>query len=217
MKLTVTTFVSLDGVLQSPGGPEEDPSSEFDAGGWLVPYVDEDFNVTVLGWIEDADAFLLGRKTYQILAGHWPNVTDPADTAAAKLNTLPKYVPTRTLTESELPWHNSHALTGDLAAEVASLKSRPGRTLQVHGSGRLIQSLLRHELVDELRLLTFPVVLGQGQRLFDPGARSAWRLTGVTSTSTGVIAQTYDFAGRPAIGTITTSAEGKEELLTLKD
>jgi dihydrofolate reductase len=212
MKLTVTTFVSLDGVLQSPGGPDEDSSSQFDLGGWLVPYADEDFNTIVMEWFGDADAFLLGRKSYQILSGYWPNITDPADTAAAKLNTLPKYVPTRTLTQ--LDWNNSHPLVGDLAEEVSALKRRPGQALQVHGSGRLIQSLLRHELVDELRLLIFPIVLGKGQRLFEAGAvPAAWTLTSVAPTAAGVVAHTYRYAGKPSIGTIVAGADGREELV----
>ncbi|MEN5074978.1 dihydrofolate reductase family protein [Isoptericola cucumis] len=211
MKLTVTMFQSLDGVLQSPGGPEEDPSQGFDLGGWLVPSVDEGFGEIAGPWFDDADAFLLGRRTYELMAQHWPHVTDPADTAATKLNTLPKYVPTSTLTEAT--WHGTHLLSGDLAAEVRELKSRPGRALQVHGSGRLVQSLLRAELVDELRLMTFPVVLGTGQRLFEGVVPASWRLADVRSTPAGVIGHTYEYAGRPALGSIRVDAEGREELV----
>lgn len=213
MKLTVTTFVSMDGVLQSPGGAEEDPSSDFDLGGWLVPYVDEGFNEIASGWAADADAFLFGRRTYDILASHWPQVTDPDDPMATKLNTLPKHVVTSR--PDGLDWVNSHAVTGDLADAVRALKARDGRTLQVHGSGRLIQGLLRHELVDELRLLTFPVVLGKGHRLFEAGAvPSAWRLADARPTPAGVIAQTYAYAGTPAAGTVAVAEDGSEALLT---
>ncbi|MFJ8039455.1 dihydrofolate reductase family protein [Kitasatospora sp. NPDC096147] len=212
MKLTVTTFVSLDGVLQSPGGPTEDATDGFDLGGWLVPYVDQGFGEIAGPWFDDADAFLLGRRTHQLMAAHWPHVTDPADTAAVKLNSLPKYVPS---TGREVAaWAGTTVLSGDLAAEVRALKELDGRALQVHGSGRLIQSLLAHDLVDELRLLTFPVVLGRGKRLFEPGTvPAAWRLTDVRSTPAGVIGHTYAFAGRPATGGIGIDADGHEELL----
>ncbi|MEV6527319.1 dihydrofolate reductase family protein [Longispora sp. NPDC051575] len=212
MKLTATTFVSLDGVLQGPGGPTEDPTGGFDLGGWLIPYADQGFGRIVVEWFADADAFLLGRKSYQLLSSHWPNVTDPHDPIAAKLNTLPKYVPSSTLTT--LGWANSHLLTGDLVEEVTKLKAQPGQALQVHGSGRLLGTLLATGLVDELRLLTFPVVLGKGQRLFEAGtAPAAWQLTDVQSTAAGVIAHTYTHAGKPALGNIVIGADGQEELV----
>lgn len=211
MRLTATMFVSMDGVLQSPGGPEEDPEGGFDLGGWLVPYVDEGFGAIVGPWFEDADAFLLGRRTYEVMSAHWPNVTDPDDLAATKLNTLPKYVPSSTLTS--LDWHDSHLLTGDLADEVKALKARPGRALQVHGSGALVRSLLELRLVDELRLLTFPVVLGKGRRIFEPGtATAAWRLADVRSTDAGVIGQTYTYVGEAKAGNIVIDADGREQL-----
>ncbi|WP_165977476.1 dihydrofolate reductase family protein [Nonomuraea diastatica] len=207
MKLTVTTFVSLDGVMQSPGGPEEDRSNDFDLGGWLVPYADEDMGAIVGGWFAGADALLLGRRTYDIMAAYWPDVTDPEE---GKINVLPKYVASRS--PRTLTWQNSHLLEGDLATAVTELKSRPGRELQVHGSGRLIESLLRSELVDELRLLTYPVIVGKGQRLFETGTSpAAWRLTDVKSTGNGVIAHTYQYAGKPAIGTFEVGADGKEQ------
>ncbi|MFI9597901.1 dihydrofolate reductase family protein [Nonomuraea sp. NPDC052265] len=206
MKLTVTTFVSLDGVMQGPGGPEEDRSGGFDLGGWLVPYSDEEMGAIIGEWFAKADALLIGRRSYDIMAAYWPGVTDPEE---GKINELPKYVASSSLLSPE--WNNSHLLQGDLAKAVAELKAQPGRELQVHGSGRLIGSLLRAELVDELRLLTSPVVVGKGQRLFDTGtAPASWELTQVRSTSRGVIAQTYRYGGKPALGTFAVGADGKE-------
>jgi dihydrofolate reductase len=194
MRLTLHTFLTLDGVMQAPGGPEEDPDGGFGHGGWSYPYGDQDFGVAVSGWFDQADAFLLGRKTYQIFAGYWPQVTDPSDPVAAKLNTLPKYVASTTLDAAD--WHNSSLLGGDVAAEVAKLKERPGRELQVHGSGQLAQALIEHDLVDEYRLLYFPVHLGSGKKLFRDGApAAALRLLSTTTTGTGVIIATYVPAG----------------------
>ena len=199
MRLTLHTFLTLDGVMQAPGGPDEDPDGHFEHGGWSFPYGDEDFGVAMTGWFEHADAFLLGRRTYQIFAGHWPRVTDPGDPIAAKLNTLPKYVASTTLDGTG--WHNSSLLGGDVAAEVTKLKERPGRELQVHGSGQLAQTLIDHDLVDEYRLLYFPVHLGSGKKLFRDGARAAaLRLRSATTTSTGVIIATYEPDGPPRYG-----------------
>jgi dihydrofolate reductase len=190
MRLTLHTFLTLDGVMQAPGGPDEDPDGGFGHGGWSAPYDDEDFGAAMTGWFDRVDAFLLGRKTYQIFASHWPKVTDPGDPIASKLNTLPKYVASTTL--QDVSWQNSSLLGGDVAAEVAKLKERPGGELQVHGSGQLAQTLIDHDLVDEYRLLTFPVHLGSGTKLFRDGVRpAAVRLTSTSSTSTGVIIATY--------------------------
>jgi len=194
MRLTLHTFLTLDGVLQAPGGPDEDRDSGFEHGGWSFPYGDQDFGVAMSGWFDQADAFLLGRRTYQLFAGHWPKVTDPGDPVASKLNTLPKYVASTTLGAAE--WDNSTLLGGDVAAEVAKLKERPGRELQVHGSGQLARTLIEHDLVDEYRLLYFPVHLGSGKKLFADGARpAALRLLSATTTGTGVIIATYQPAG----------------------
>ena len=213
MRLTVTTFVSLDGVMQAPGGQEEDRSDGFEQGGWLVPYADEDMGQAMVAFFEDADAFLLGRRTYEIFAGFWPNVTDPNDPIASKLNNLPKYVPTRTLNDAS--WSGTALLKGDLAEEVTKLKAQSGRELQVHGSGRLAQALMEHGLVDEYRLLTYPVILGAGRRLFADGAKpTALRPVDHKTTSTGVSIDVYQPVGEPAYGSF---ALDDEERIVARD
>src|SRR5580700_4289794 len=199
MRLTLHTFLTLDGVMQAPGGPDEDPDGRFEHGGWSFPYGDQDFGETMAGWFANVDAFLLGRKTYEIFHGHWPRVTDPDDPIASKLNTLPKYVASTTLASVE--WRNSSLLTGDIATEGAKLKQQPGNELQVHGSGGLAQTLIEHDLIDEYRLLLFPVHLGSGKKLFRDGAKAgALRLTHATTTSTGVIIACYEPAGPAQYG-----------------
>jgi dihydrofolate reductase len=200
VKLTMTTFLSLDGVMQGPGGPEEDRSNGFDQGGWLVPYADQDMGTLVNDWFAAADAFLLGRKTYEIFAAYWPNVTDENDVVATKLNRLPKYVVSNTLDTVE--WNNSTLIRGDAAQEITKLKQRPGRELQVHGSGHLAQTLMAHDLIDEYRLWIYPVVLGDGMRLFRDGSPAALRLVDTKTTSTGVVIHVYEPAGKPTYGSI---------------
>ena len=186
MKLTVHTFLTVDGVLQGPGGPDEDRSGGFDRGGWLVPYADEEFGVIVSSWFDKVDAFLLGRKTYQIFASFWPEITDPDDTVAAKLNSLPKYVPSNTLSSAE--WQNTTVLSGDLADRIGELKARDGGELQVHGSGALARSLYEAGLIDELRLMVFPVCVGTGKRLFADGVPpSGFTLVDSKITAAGVV------------------------------
>ncbi|MGW7254249.1 dihydrofolate reductase family protein [Streptomyces sp. NPDC054834] len=198
-KLVSTVFVTLDGVYQAPGGPQEDPSGGFDQGGWSFPYGDEDFGRFINEVFGRVGAFLLGRRTYEIFASYWPKMTDPADPVATKLNALPKYVPSSTLTSPD--WAGTTVIDGDLAKEVTALKERTDGELQVHGSGALVQSLLRLDLVDTIHLLTFPVVLGAGRRLFPEGAvPTAFRHTGGRVTAAGVSIQSYDFAGRPDYG-----------------
>ncbi|GGV71837.1 deaminase reductase [Streptomyces griseoloalbus] len=199
-KLVVTTFVTLDGVYQAPGGPQEDTRDGFGQGGWSVPYVDEDFGRFVDGVFARVGAFLLGRRTYDIFAGYWPKMTDPADPVAGKLNVLPKYVVSGTLTDPE--WAGTTVIGGDLAKEVTALKERTDGELQVHGSGALAQSLFTLGLVDTLHLLTYPVVLGAGRRLFAEGSLpTAFRHTGGHITAAGVSVQSYDVAGSPEYGT----------------
>ena len=161
MRLTLHTFLTLDGVLQAPGGPGEDDTGGFTHGGWSFPYDDDDFGIAMAGWFEHADAFLLGRKTYEIFAAYWPQAADESDPIANKLNVLPKYVASTTL--ESVDWQNSSLLSGDVASAVAKLKEQPGDELQVHGSGDLAQTLIAHDLVDEYRLLYLsrPPRLGQ--------------------------------------------------------
>lgn len=198
-KLTVTGFVTLDGVHQAPGGPQEDPSGGFEQGGWSVPYGDEDFGRFITEVFDRSGAFLLGRRTYEIFAAYWPKVTDPADPVASRLNCLPKYVASHSLGEPS--WANTTVLRGDLAKEVTAAKERTEGELQVHGSGALVRSLLALDLVDTLHLLIFPVVLGNGRRLFAGGAvPTAFRHTGARTTGAGVAIHSYDVAGRPRYG-----------------
>jgi dihydrofolate reductase len=200
-KLIVTTFVSLDGVMQGPGGPDEDRSGGFDQGGWLVPFADEDMMRVVLDWIAQADGFLLGRKTYEIFAAHWPRVTDPSDAVARALNTLPKYVVSKSLDKVE--WNNSTLIQENVVDEITKLKRRPGRELQVHGSGELTQSLIESDLVDEYRLWFFPVVLGNGKRLFGAGSvPTTLRLVDSKTTSAGVAIHSYQRAGTMQYGSV---------------
>jgi dihydrofolate reductase len=188
LKLVVAMFSSLDGVMQSPGGPDEDRDDGFEHGGWVAPFVDD-----LLGQDDDGEelaALLLGRKTYDIFAASWPQVGDE-NPVATRFNRVPKYVASRTLDQPT--WHNTTVLTGDLAGAVAELKGQPGDgELQVHGSGELVQVLLRHDLVDELRLKVLPVLIGSGKRLFGDGTLPrGLALTKTTTTPAGVTMSTY--------------------------
>lgn len=198
-KLVLAAMVTLDGVHQAPGGPQEDTRDGFGQGGWTVPYVDEDFGRFVDELFDRAGAFLLGRRTYAIFASYWPRITDPANLIASRLNALPKYVASTTLTDPG--WAGTTVLDGDLAKEVTALKERTDGELQVHGSGALARSLLALDLVDTVHLSTFPVVLGAGHRLFAEGAPpTAFRHSGGRVTAAGVSIQSYDLAGRPEYG-----------------
>ncbi|MFE6226969.1 MULTISPECIES: dihydrofolate reductase family protein [unclassified Streptomyces] len=197
--LSLTQFLTLDGVYQAPGGPDEDRSGGFEHGGWSVPYGDEDFLRRVEEIFARPTAFLLGRRTYDIFAAYWPDHDDPADPVASKLNALPKYVATRTRDSAD--WNRTTLLRGDAVQEVTALKERLDGEIQMHGSGGLARTLLAHDLVDTLHLHVFPVVLGTGFRLFEEGARpTAFRLTDAAVTGSGVALHTYERAGRPTYG-----------------
>ncbi len=192
-KLVVGTFITVDGVMQAPGGPDEDREGGFGHGGWSVKYWDDVMGEVIVESTLRAGALLLGRKTYEIFASHWPHVTDD-DPVAAKLNSVPKYVASRTL--GAVTWSNSTLIGGDVAAAVARLKEESEGEIQVSGSGELIQTLMEHDLVDEFRLWVFPVVIGEGKRLFATGARpAAFTLTDTKLSTTGVAIQTYERAG----------------------
>lgn len=205
-KLVVGTFVTLDGVMQAPGGPDEDRDGGFQHGGWLVPYFDEKLVEVMTEWTKRAGGFVLGRKTYDIFAGSWPNAVDPADETAVALNSRPKFVASRT--RSELLWNNSTLLKGDVAGEVAKLKAQQGDELQVHGSGQLLQTLLRHDLVDTLRIWQFPVVLGTGKRLFGEGTIPlGFRLVDTQFTTTGAVLHVYERTGALRYGEVEVGQE----------
>src|SRR5215217_2462757 len=205
-KLVVGTFLTLDGVMQAPGGPNEDRDGGFEHGGWLVPYFDEKFAQIMTEWTIRAGAFLLGRKTYEIFAGSWPNATDPADEIATALNKRPKFVASRTL--DRLAWSNSTLLEGDVAEAVARLKAQEGGEIQVHGSGDLLQTLLRHDLVDTLRIWQFPVVLGTGKRLFGEGTiPRSFRLVDTQLNTTGAVLHVYERAGALKYGEVEVGQE----------
>ena len=205
MRLSITTFLSVDGVMQGPGSPDEDRSEGFDRGGWLVPLFDEATGQFITEIFDKADAFLLGRRTYEIFAGYWPKVTDPTDPVASRLNGLPKYVVSSHLRSAD--WQNSTIVKGDIAAEVARLKGMPGRELQVHGSGTLARTLLENDLVDEWRLLVFPVIVGAGRRLFpDLGVATGLRVVESRTTPSGVAIHVYQPTGRPEFGEVPPTA-----------
>jgi dihydrofolate reductase len=194
-KVIVNEFISLDGVAQAPGGADEDTSGGFAHGGWHLRYMqDELAQRWVLNSIVEAGGFLLGRRTYQIFAGYWPNAPEEEQVIAEPLNTKPKSVASRTLTEP-LAWHNSTLLEGDLVAAVAALTQDDGGDLHVIGSTALVRTLIEHGLVDEFRLMIDPVVLGGGKRIFrDDGLLRPLRLVDGQVTSTGAILATYQAA-----------------------
>ncbi|MEF9901776.1 dihydrofolate reductase family protein [Streptomyces sp. P9-A2] len=198
MKLTLTQFLTLDGVYQGPGSPDEDTGDGFTRGGWFVPYLDGAFEQLAATWLGRADALLLGRRTYVNFARDWPKMTDPP--FGPLMNGLPKYVASHTLTEAD--WNPSTILAGDVPAQVADLKRRPGRELQLHGSARLSQSLLAAGLIDELRLVIAPVLVGTGRRLFPAGtAPTGLRLVRHETTPRGLAVHTYETTGPPEYGT----------------
>jgi dihydrofolate reductase len=200
MKLTTTTFVSVDGVMQGPGGPDEDRRGGFEFGGWSTPLWDQEAGTFLNEVYGHADAFLFGRRTYEIFADSWGAVTEPGiNPIAAALNSRPKYVVSATLTDTR--WANTTVLSGDVAAAVGELRAKPGGELQVHGSGALIRWLLDNNLVDEMNLFIFPAVVGRGTRLFpDIGPDRALELVESRATPSGVTIQVYRPAGPLQLG-----------------
>jgi dihydrofolate reductase len=200
MKLTTITHVSVDGVMQGLGGPDEDRSGGFERGGWAIPLFDNEAATFLDQVFERADAFLFGRRTYEIFAGSWGTGSWGANQGnnpiSVALNTRPKYVASTTLTDPQ--WADTTVLSGDVAAAVGELKAKPGGELQVHGSGNLVRWLFENQLVDEIILLIYPVVLGQGARLFpDTGPDTALELVDSRSTPKGLTFQVYRPTGRP--------------------
>ena len=209
-KLIASTFVSLDGVLQAPGGPEEDPTGNFPFGGWTFPYWDEETDISASGFDGKDRELVLGRKTYEIFEAYWPY--QPADNPIAQtLNADRKHVASRTLTN--LQWNNSTLLRGDVATAVAALKAQPGPDLQIIGSGNLIQTLQRAALIDQYHVWTFPVVLGRGKRLFEAGAKAgALRLVASQTSKTGVVMSTYVPAGEIRTGSFAQDPPSSKEI-----
>ena len=209
MKLTVTESVSLDGVMQGLGGPDEDRRGGFERGGWQIPLSDEEVSAFLNDIYARADAFLFGRRTYEIFAGSWGLMKDPSQSPIGQaLHSRRKYVASSTLTEQR--WADTTVIAGEVAA-VSELKAEPGGELQVHGSGALVRWLLENELVDEINLLTFPVIIGQGTRPFaDTGPEVALDLVDTRTTPNGVTTQVFRPSGRPEYATSTAKASWRQ-------
>jgi dihydrofolate reductase len=206
MKLTTITHVTVDGVMQGLGGPDEDRRGGFERGGWALPLFDDEAATFLDQVFQRADAFLFGRRTYEIFAGSWGTGSWGAhqgnNPISLALNTRPKYVASTTLTNPQ--WANTTVLSGDVSAAIGELKANPAGELQVHGSGNLVRWLLDNQLVDEITLLIYPVVVGQGTRLFpDVGPDAALKLVDSRTTASGVTIQAYRPDGRPQYGTAT--------------
>jgi dihydrofolate reductase len=209
--LVVGTFLTLDGVMQAPGGPDEDPSGGFAHGGWSVGYWDDAMGKIIMEWTAKADALLLGRTTYEVFAAHWPHVSGD-DPVGAVLNRVPKYVASTTL--KTVGWNSSSLLEGDVPTAVAALKDARSGEIQVHGSGGLVQTLIGHDLIDEYRLWTFPVLLGSGKRLFEMGTIPAGlELIDSTTSVTGVVIGRYRRAGDIRYGEFEVDERGGVEAL----
>jgi dihydrofolate reductase len=207
-RLIVNTFMTLDGVMQAPGGPEEDPAGGFAHGGWSVTYWDDVMGAQMGETMGRPFDLLLGRKTYEIFAAHWPRSTEPG---AEVLNGATKHVASRTL--DRVDWANSHLLEGDVPEAVRKLKDSAGPELQVHGSSDLLQTLQQHDLVDEYRLMVFPLVLGSGKRLFGDGTiPAALRLADSKTTATGVVIAIYERAGEIEYGSFALAEPASEEV-----
>jgi dihydrofolate reductase len=207
MKLTTITNVSVDGVMQGLGGPDEDSRGGFERGGWALPLFDDEAETFLSEVYQRADAFLFGRRTYEIFAGSWGTgswgTNQGNNPISVALNTRPKYVVSTTLTDPR--WADTTVLSGDVAAAIGELKANPAGELQAHGSGNLVRWLFDNQLVDEITLLTYPVVVGQGTRLFsDTGPDIALELVDSRATSGGVTIQVYRPTGRPEYAAATT-------------
>jgi dihydrofolate reductase len=199
VKIALTEFVTLDGVSQGPSSPTEDTSNDFTRGGWLVPYLDKLFVQRTSDWLGLADGLLLGRRTYEAFARDWPQITDPDDPFTQRMNSLPKYVVTNTLTEGS--WHPTTVLRGDPIQTVGKLKAQPGGELQIHGSARLGNALLSAGLVDTLRLVVAPTVTGSGRRLLDhPSTPVGLRLVRHEITTNGLLLLEYERVGASPVG-----------------
>jgi len=209
-KIIVLTFITLDGVMQAPGGPEEDPSGGFKYGGWTAGYWDDFLGGVMAEQMAGPFDLLLGRKTYEIFAAHWPYAKD-GDPMAAKLNSAKKHIVSTTL--KKLDWSNSTLIKGDVVQEIKKLKQQSGPDLQVHGSGNLIQTLLKHDLIDEFRLKIFPITLGKGKRLFSDGTIPAGlKLVDSGTSTTGVIVAAYERAGEVKTGSFAMETPSGAEL-----
>ncbi|MEH1029529.1 dihydrofolate reductase family protein [Micromonospora profundi] len=199
MKIFLTEFVTLDGVSQGPGSPTEDTSDDFTRGGWLVPYLDTVFVQRTSDWLDLADGLLLGRRTYEAFARDWPQITDPNDPFTERMNSLPKYVVSNTITQGS--WHPTTVLRGDPIETVGRLKAQPGRELQIHGSTRLGRALLSAGLVDTLRLAVAPTVTGSGRRLLDhPSTPVGLRLVHHEATANGLLLLEYQHVSAAPVG-----------------
>jgi dihydrofolate reductase len=207
--LVVNTFLTLDGVMQAPGGPEEDPSGGFTFGGWSVNYWDDQMGAAMGEFMGKPFDLVLGRKTYEIFAAYWPHA--PEEAGAGPLNAATKHVASQTL--RSLDWANSRLIEGDVAEGVAKLKQQDGPELQVHGSGDLIQTLMRHDLIDQYRLWIFPVVVGSGKRLFANGTiPKGLKLVDSHISTTGVIMTTYEPSGEIETGSFAAEEPSADEL-----
>ena len=199
MKLTASMMLSVDGVYQGPGGPDEDRRGGFDRGGWTAAYGDPEMWTFLTSWFERADALLLGRNTWQIWEPYWPNHDD--NPFGHIINVLPKYVPSTTLRDPT--WHNTHVLSGDVEAAIRELKAKPGRELQLHGSGALLRWLLERDLVDELNIRLHPVIVGDGLRLFpESGPSHNMEVVESRQLPAGVTILTYRLAGPATFATM---------------
>lgn len=192
MRLIAHEFMTLDGVMQGPGGAEEDTSGGFRYGGWVAPAFDDTIGDVVTGWFARTDALLFGRVTYRMMADYWPQVTDPDDPVARRLNTAPKHVVSTTLSQADASWQGTQTvIADDVAARIRALKGSGDGELQVHGSWQLLQTLIDEQLLDELRLIIFPTVVGRGKRLFDDVDRpSGFDVTDVRVADSGAVAMT---------------------------